>query len=75
VDLAMDLITIKVMVVILEQIVMEDIKALIVEVMDKSKVVDQVIVIQITQVDWVYMEITLMVNLLWINIKLMQIKK
>jgi len=62
-------------VVILEQIVMEDIKALIVEVMDKSKVVDQVIVIQITQVDWVYMEITLMVNLLWINIKLMQIKK
>jgi hypothetical protein len=63
------------MVVILEQIVMEDIKALIVEVMDKSKVVDQVIVIQITQVDWVYMEITLMVNLLWINIKLMQIKK
>jgi|LakMenEpi03Aug12_release.lakeMendotaPanAssembly.Ray.scaffolds.fasta_scaffold169266_4 hypothetical protein len=71
----MDLITIKVMVVILEQIVMEDIKALIVEVMDKSKVVDQVIVIQITQVDWVYMEITLMVNLLWINIKLMQIKK
>ena len=71
----MDLITIKVMAVVMEEIVMEDIKALIVEVMDKSKVVVQVIVIQITQVDWVYMEITLMVNLLWKNIKLMQIKK
>jgi hypothetical protein len=43
--------------------------------MDKSKVVGQVIVIQITLMDWVYMEVTLMVNLIWINIKLMHIKK